>query len=71
MDWGLIALPLPSTLYLSSVFKSGLFGDHNVGGMKSGVSLLSILMVYLDLWARTLSSWKIKQPSGAIFLITA
>jgi len=41
------------------------FGDH-VGGM-SGVSLLSILMVYLASWAGTLYCWKIKQPSGAIF----
>jgi len=67
---GRLALALRSTLYIRQDSNHGLFGGHNVGGMKSGVFLLSISTVSLALWAVALSCWKIKQPSRAIFLIT-
>src|SRR3984885_8049887 len=45
----------PHFIVHSTGFKSELFGGHNAGEIKSGVSLVSISMVSWALWAGTLS----------------
>src|ERR1700733_11760438 len=45
----------PHFLVHSTGFKSELFGGHNAGEIKSGVSLVSISMVSWVLWDGTLS----------------
>ena len=54
MDCYLLGLASSSTLY-GRQDKSGLLGGHNVGEIKSGVSLVSSSMVSLALWAGALS----------------
>jgi len=54
--FGRLALASHSTHFVIDRIQIWTVGiGHNVGGMKSGVSLLSVLMIYLALWAGALS----------------